>query len=337
LPAAKSSIAIGAASRITVGEGSKQLPAPSTRYAGNEIATMTALLRAPGLSLPDQSDVRWTSFTKAIRLPEQSWPAQICERPIIVGRLGGRTMALVADPEAAKSILAGPESRFPKWKIYSRVVGRGAGYENISATGGEKCQHQRRALAPLFSSSRMPALTPTFRAAAEHAASQWLEAEEPVRIDACLEMTRITLDTIWRAIFGVEADAPRAEMVDQAARCINAAQLQNDINGPAGHIDALALHSSRLPLHEGAADSNPFTLLRNGGGEADSGGNLTRTELYDNARLLLGAGHETTSLTLTWALWLIGQDDCVQDRVSAEIESIVGDDSIAGTTCQSNR
>jgi hypothetical protein len=46
------------------------------------------LLRPPALALPDAEAVRWTSFTKVVREPEQNWPAQICERQIIAKRFG---------------------------------------------------------------------------------------------------------------------------------------------------------------------------------------------------------------------------------------------------------
>ena len=42
---------------------------------------------------------------------------------------------------------------------------------------------------------------------------------------------------------------------------------------------------------------------------------LTGRELYDNARNFLGAGHETTALTLTWGLWLVAQDAETQRRI----------------------
>src|ERR1700704_365734 len=101
-------------------------------------------LPPPALNLPDQAAVRWTSFTKVIRLPEENWPAQICERPIIVGRVGNRTMALIADPETAKIVLGGSEEQFPKWRIYERVVGSGAGRESLSAASGAQWWRQRR-------------------------------------------------------------------------------------------------------------------------------------------------------------------------------------------------
>src|ERR1700755_1239733 len=91
---------------------------------------VSASARPPALDLPDVSQVRWTSFTKAIREPEQNWPAQICGRPIHVGYIGERGRALVPDPEALRAILTGPEDRFIKWRIYDRVVAAGAGRRN---------------------------------------------------------------------------------------------------------------------------------------------------------------------------------------------------------------
>lgn len=278
---------------------------------------MTAPPRPPALDLPDVSAVRWTSFTKAIREPEQNWPAQICEQPIHVGHVGERAMALVAEPEAVRAILTGAESRFVKWRLYDRVVGAGAGRRNISATEGADCQRQRRAFAPLLRAETVPALAPLFQEAAGRAIADWRRADGEVRIDAGLEATRMVLDVIWRLMFAAPAEGPALAAVDLVARQVYAAQIEGRINDAAGPLTGLIREPSAAHSPEDIR-ANPFLGI----GRPTLPDGLTAEELRDNARLFLNAGHETTALTLTWALWLLGRDPEAQARVRAQIDAV---------------
>lgn len=272
--------------------------------------------------------MRWNSFTKVIRQPEQNWPAQICERPIIVGHVGNRTMALIADPEAAKTVLGGSEEQFPKWRIYERVVGSGIGHESLSVTTGSQWRRQRRAFSPMFRPEAVGQLVPLFHRATKHAIERWGTSGGVVRLDASAEMTRLSLDVIWRAAFAEDPEAQPPPIVARAAAEIHAAHLRDEVNVPPRKIAELADEVARRPQRRRVDSSNPFDAW-GAESDGDSQDGLTRQELYDNARVFLGAGHETTALTLTWALWLVAQHCETQRRVHAEIDEIVGAGPIA--------
>lgn len=286
---------------------------------------MTPRLRPPGLDLPDQAAVRWTSFTKIIRLPEENWPAQICERPIIAGRVGNRTIALIADPEAAKIVLGGSEEQFPKWRIYERVVGSGAGRESLSTATGTQWRRLRRAFSPMFRPEAAALLVPLIQGATARAIAAWSAEGLPARFDVSLETTRLTLDVIWRVLFGAGPQSDPPPLVARAAEQIHAAQLRNDINAVTGKLAELADAAARRSPAQGIVPDNPFDDWALGRGSNDG---LSQQEFYDNARNLLGAGHETTALTLTWALWLVAQDHRAQERIHHEIDEVLGGGAI---------
>ena len=289
---------------------------------GVKAAGMSVGLRPPALILPETAAVRWTSFVKAIREPEVNWPAQILERPVIAAAVGGRVMALVADPEAARTILAGSEEDFPKWRIYDRVVSRGVGRNSLSGLEGERWRAQRRVFGAFFRPERLAASAPAYRNAAARAVDGWAAVGGEVRLDAGLEMTRITLDAIWRIVFGTRFDQSCPALISVAG-LVYAALQRGDLDEASRRLDALA----RAPLgearREGGAAGNPFVRLGSGEG-AGAPDTLSESELFDNARLFLRAGQETTSLTLTWALWLVGQDLETQGRVREEIDEVAG-------------
>ena len=53
-------------------------------------------------------------------------------------------------------------------------------------------------------------------------------------------------------------------------------------------------------------------------------------ELRDNLLTFIVAGHETTALSLSWALYLIANDQEVQDKARTEIEAQVSGDVVQG-------
>ncbi len=51
---------------------------------------------------------------------------------------------------------------------------------------------------------------------------------------------------------------------------------------------------------------------------------MTTDELRDNLLTFIVAGHETTALTLSWALYLCAFDPAVQDAARAEAQAVLG-------------
>ena len=60
------------------------------------------------------------------------------------------------------------------------------------------------------------------------------------------------------------------------------------------------------------------------GEDPKSGRRMTTAELRDNLLTFIVAGHETTALTLGWALYLCAFDQGVQDRARAEAQAVLG-------------
>ena len=48
-------------------------------------------------------------------------------------------------------------------------------------------------------------------------------------------------------------------------------------------------------------------------------------QLRDDLMTMLIAGHETTAAVLTWALFLLSQNEEWQEKVLAEVDAVVGD------------
>jgi len=57
---------------------------------------------------------------------------------------------------------------------------------------------------------------------------------------------------------------------------------------------------------------------------------MNTAELRDNLLTFIVAGHETTALSLSWALYLCAFDQTVQDKARQEIKSVCGDNPATG-------
>ena len=63
--------------------------------------------------------------------------------------------------------------------------------------------------------------------------------------------------------------------------------------------------------------------------DPESGDRLTAEELVDNVLTFVGAGHETTALALTWALYILAQAQDTQDALADEVVSVCGDNPVS--------
>ncbi|KAI7891182.1 cytochrome P450, partial [Mucor mucedo] len=60
--------------------------------------------------------------------------------------------------------------------------------------------------------------------------------------------------------------------------------------------------------------------------DEETGQGFTADELKNQCLTFLAAGHETTSVSLSWALWLLARDQVIQDELRSEVLTLFKDD-----------
>lgn len=83
---------------------------------------------------------------------------------------------------------------------------------------------------------------------------------------------------------------------------------------------------ARLQKGSDAPKTLMSSLVRASQDEAKSGAGLTESEIYGNMFMLNFAGHDTTAHTLTFAIHFLAANPDVQDWVSEEARSVLGED-----------
>lgn len=277
------------------------------------------MIHVPQLKLRG-SEVTLRSAVKACRLPEETWPEEILHRRLCVSQRGSRTVVLLADPAEVSRVLVESEKRFPKWlPIYRHSAARETGSGTIFASTEADWVPLRRAIKPLFHSSRWSLLVDVAR----HATLDAITTCNPTKVEAFF--TAISVDVIVRTLVGDDADATADYQLAAIAQGLVDRQHAGDLGGAMQQIRALAnICSARGP---GDAAISGVDMA----GELPPRPRpMEEPFLADNRLGLLYAGQETTALTMSWCFWILGQDKELQSRLRTECR-----EAMAATGCLS--
>ncbi|MTE01381.1 cytochrome P450 [Paracoccus sp. YIM 132242] len=266
-------------------------------------------------------------------------PAIATRQPIVSGKTGVR-FHMVMDPPTLRHILKDRVEDYPK-SIVTKLMLEPAIGDSLFVAEGAQWRWQRRAVAPAFALRHVEALGPVMTAAAEASSRRLSAARGPVdlfeeTVAATFEViSDVTLsgdqafdrDAVHHAIDGYIAQTGKVSLLDvlglpswvpRPGRMFARPGLGRMKQIADRAIDARAA----APRAEGAPDLLDLLLHA---ADPETGRAMTRDELRDNLLTFIVAGHETTALTLAWALYLCAFDPAIQDRAAAEAQAVLGD------------
>lgn len=234
---------------------------------------------------------------------------------------GGRRFVLTWDREDVKAIFTGPSSTFSGKgnESFKHFVGE----SSLFVLDGADHERHRRLVGPPFRGERMRTYGPLMTELTERAIAKW-PTGRPFSLLAA--MNEITLDVIFRAIFGVD-DAARTEEMRRLVKGLTGTATAALAFAPALQMD-LGRYSpwGRFLRTRRKLDAIIFDEIRRARGSAGredgpredilgllAASELSDQELRDELLTLLGAGHETTTASIAWALrWMLGTPGVVE-------------------------
>jgi cytochrome P450 len=238
------------------------------------------------------------------------------------------TVVALASPEGARAVYSASPDHFGLFS--SQSITPVLGERSITVLTGAPHQRERKLLMPCFHGERMRVYA---RVMADAAARRL----EPA-VGRC-SMKRvaqdISLDVIIRAVFGVQEDA-RAPHFADAVIAMTAAMspaamfipfLQHEFGGIGPYarlrrrfaaLDALLQEQVERARAQPGNDVLSLMLAA----RDDNGEPMTDTEIRDELRTLLIAGHDTTAIGLTWAVDLVHRHPQVLARLQDEIDAL---------------
>jgi cytochrome P450 len=255
-------------------------------------------------------------------------------------RVLGRPYVALFDPRAIEQVLVSQHAAFEKDRFTNdlrRVLGAG-----LLTSEGEPWRRNRKLMAPSFQRAEIAA----YGAVMAERARVFIRQQAPgVVFDVHSAMMHLTLDILVRALFGTEV--PRAGeverllepmMVDYMPPAVawrvllpewfplpsrrRVASIRRELD--AILLELLAERRSRAAEEASGRRAVSSDLLGRLMLASDAQGGLSEAALRDEAMTLFLAGHETTALSLTYALRLLAQYPHERERVFAELTSVLG-------------
>lgn len=273
--------------------------------------------------------------------PLHVWPKAMYANPYHGVKWIGRTFHYFRKPEHMKAVFLDHADIFRKSQFQKKLVGPALG-DGLLTSEGEHWRFQRRAASPAFRIDALRALVPAFSTSAQNTIERILAMPAGTPIDMQAEMQHATLDVIVETIlggadpnFGYTRIAGTVEDYMQVMGKPDVLDLFGTPNwvprpwGGKGRRAAAALRASavnaiarRRALGETRNDLLGLLLAAR---DPETGRGFSDVELCDNVVTFIGAGHETTALTLAFTLYLIANTPDVQDRLVREVQDVCGD------------
>lgn len=208
------------------------------------------------------------------------------------------------------------------------------GRHSLLTMYGEPHREERKLLTPPFHGERMRTYGEVMVQATRSAFAKFDPGRAFVAID---RTTAISLQAIVRAVFGVE-ERERVETFERVLQDTLAvakptfffskrAQIAPFGLGPWADYQRLSAEADRL-LYDQIARIRPQAATREDilslmlEARYEDGTAMSDNHIRDELRTLLIAGHETTAITLAWALYEIHRDPEVRDRLRAEVDAL---------------
>ena len=254
----------------------------------------------------------------------------------------GQTFHMVTDPELIGEMLmnTGPGGSFSIGPA-QREAFEGLEDDALTANTGKRWRKLRKALQPAFTRETIKRYGD--RMVGETAA--WIdEREDGEEIDLYREMRLLTLGVLSSTLLGADVDGAEDVVLGAADATIDRADLRRPGNLLPDWIPTPTERRFQRSVRELEAFVEDCIEERQAQAEGDDvasvllaaheRGDLSEREVEDNMVAILLGGHDTTAVTLTYALYLLSEHPEIRKGLVEEYEEVVGaekDEEAAGT------
>jgi unspecific monooxygenase len=290
----------------------------------------------PPVPVPPDAPLPLRGFLRAIRTNALTiWPRQAYSSDVVVRHFLGRRMMTVNAPDAIHRVLVDNHMNYRRSPATIRILRPITG-QGLLLSAGEAWKLQRRTIAPALAPRVMPMLARHIITVTGEALGR-LAAQGPV--DLLAAMQTLALEIAGRSMFSIEMQqfgAAMRRLLDEFAlrhampRLLDML-LPASIPAPAdigrarfskrwmALIDSMMHARMQVPPPEVPRDL--FDLLR-AARDPETGTGFSPAELRDQVATLILAGHETTAVTLFWALVLLAQAPEEQQWLADEVRGV---------------
>ena len=247
---------------------------------------------------------------------------------------------IINNPDAIKRVLLDNVDNYVRTRLARRLLEPGIG-QGLLTTEGETWRRHRRIMAPSFDPRSVASYAPMMTQHTEMLLARWDQMPDGATLMADQAMMRLTLDIIAQAMFSSDA-ADIAELVATGAE-----RYQTEVRPSLFDLVPLPPWVPRLKSMKHAErifsdfDIKIERMIAERGGTAagekkdllgrllaardeETGSGLSAKEIRDEIITIFMAGHETTSLALTWTLYLLSQHPAIETKLHTELRDVLG-------------
>lgn len=244
----------------------------------------------------------------------------------------------IHDPEVIKEILTTQSLKMKRtylFRAFRKFLGHG-----LFTSDGDYHKRQRKLIKPAFYPRRIEEYANIMVACANEEVSAWKDGDT---ININQAMTRITLRVITKTLFGsgLENDAIAEFGKDLAAAFgvmnrivqnpLYVYCLDKEINIPIvkeffrlrAKVDIVINNIIAAYRKEVKGDKMDLLTMLMEAREEETNNAMTDEQIRDEVITFFIAGHETTTLALTWALYLIGKHPEVDSKFHEEVRAVI--------------
>jgi cytochrome P450 len=247
---------------------------------------------------------------------------------------------IVNAPDGIKHVLLDNAQNYVKTELARRILEPGIG-QGLLTSEGEVWKRHRRIMAPSFDPRSVTSYGPLMVEHTEAMLAQWDRLPDGTGVMADKAMMRLTLDIIARAMFSSDAEDIAAIVATGADRyqtemrptLFDLLPLPRwlprvaDLKHPErifGEFDRKIDRMISERRQADAAERHDLLGRLLAARDEETGSGLSTKEIRDEIITIFMAGHETTSLALTWTLYLLSQHPESEAKLHRELGDVLG-------------
>ena len=251
---------------------------------------------------------------------------------------------LVNDPAAARRVLQDNHRGYGKQTVQYTSLAAVTGGGMIVAEGPAWLR-RRRLAQPAFHHGELAAVAEQATVAAQCLTQEWSGRPGGV-IDVAAATARMSLRIVGRTLFDDDLAGSGEQLVEAVTHALEAVLARAQSPLPAAQLRSRAkLRRALATIDRTGADvigrrrargidtGDDLLALLLRSSQSDHG--LTDLEVRDELVSLVIAGHETVASSLTWALWLLADDESrggsAQARLHTELDAVLAGRPAAST------
>ena len=246
----------------------------------------------------------------------------------------------VSHPDYVKHVLQDNNHNYCKKNqfndLFKLVVGEG-----LLTSDGDVWRRRRKLAQPAFHREKIASFAVGMTDSTLSMLESWTAAAQDARpLDIMTEMQELATTIVGQALFGTDLSQPSTDEMQQD-RLIPLEYLNHRMRRP---LSLPVWVPTRMNLRFRKAmrlsDDNVFSIINErrqtgkdtgdllsmllAARDEETGEGLNDQELRDEVMTFLGAGNETTAVTLTWAWYLLSKHPDVERRLHAELDVVLG-------------